>query len=239
MLAGTEVPDATTTSPPKAPAVVMGLGLGGFIDGIVLHQILQWHHMLMGENGGEPMATVAGLETNTLVDGFFRLATWILAVAATATWYVAAPQAPNWTVDVTCLAVDGRTAVIGFSGRFVFGGPSPVAGLLRVIDGGGPASGQDSFEWAQIIGEPGGEPIAGPTGCSSYPAGFSPQYRLTTNSTSGDVAVTNTIGPRQQARQECIFIRAAHGRPAFRTWYGTGPDKRYALRNCVNDRSTS
>ena len=24
----------------------MGLGLGGFLDGIVLHQILQWHHML-------------------------------------------------------------------------------------------------------------------------------------------------------------------------------------------------
>jgi uncharacterized membrane protein len=30
----------------RAPAFIMGLGLGGFIDGIVLHQILQWHHML-------------------------------------------------------------------------------------------------------------------------------------------------------------------------------------------------
>jgi Predicted membrane protein (DUF2243) len=26
--------------------VLVGLGLGGFVDGIVLHQILQWHHML-------------------------------------------------------------------------------------------------------------------------------------------------------------------------------------------------
>ena len=25
---------------------MLGLGLGGFVDGIVLHQILQWHHML-------------------------------------------------------------------------------------------------------------------------------------------------------------------------------------------------
>ena len=25
--------------------VLLGLGLGGFFDGIVLHQILQWHHM--------------------------------------------------------------------------------------------------------------------------------------------------------------------------------------------------
>jgi uncharacterized membrane protein len=60
----------------------MGLGLGGFIDGIVLHQILQWHHMLTGEQGGEPMDTVAGLEANTLVDGLFHLATWFLVVAA-------------------------------------------------------------------------------------------------------------------------------------------------------------
>ena len=34
----------------------MGLGLGGFIDGIVLHQILQWHHMLTdtGERSTQP-----------------------------------------------------------------------------------------------------------------------------------------------------------------------------------------
>jgi uncharacterized membrane protein len=59
------------------------LGLGGFIDGIVLHQILQWHHMLTGKSGGEPMTTVSGLEANTLVDGFFHLATWLLVTAAT------------------------------------------------------------------------------------------------------------------------------------------------------------
>jgi uncharacterized membrane protein len=56
----------------------MGLGFGGFVDGIVFHQILQWHHMLTGDNGGEPSNTVAGLEANTLADGFFHLATWIL-----------------------------------------------------------------------------------------------------------------------------------------------------------------
>jgi uncharacterized membrane protein len=68
---------------PKAPAFVLGLGLGGFIDGIVLHQILQWHHMLTGESGGEPMTTVSGLQANTMVDGFFHLATWLLVMAAT------------------------------------------------------------------------------------------------------------------------------------------------------------
>ncbi len=69
---------------PKAPGFLLGLGLGGFIDGIVLHQILQWHHMLTGEDGGEPMDTVAGLEANTLADGFFHLATWFLVVAGMA-----------------------------------------------------------------------------------------------------------------------------------------------------------
>jgi len=61
----------------------MGIGLGGFVDGIVLHQILQWHHMLTGEHGGQSMRTVAGLEANTLADGFFHLATWLCVVAAT------------------------------------------------------------------------------------------------------------------------------------------------------------
>ena len=60
----------------------MGIGLGGFVDGIVLHQILQWHHMLTGEHGGRSMRTVAGLEANTLVDGFFHVATWVLVTTA-------------------------------------------------------------------------------------------------------------------------------------------------------------
>jgi uncharacterized membrane protein len=33
----------------RAPGILLGIGLGGFVDGIVLHQILQWHHMLTSE----------------------------------------------------------------------------------------------------------------------------------------------------------------------------------------------
>ena len=77
----------------------MGLGLGGFVDGIVLHQILQWHHMLTGDQGGEPMSTVAGLEANTLADGFFHVATWIMV--AVASWLILrawqqGEMAPPW-----------------------------------------------------------------------------------------------------------------------------------------------
>ena len=64
----------------RSPGILLGIGLGGFVDGIVLHQILQWHHMLTSR-GAHPANTVAGLETNTLWDGLFHAATWV-AVAA-------------------------------------------------------------------------------------------------------------------------------------------------------------
>jgi uncharacterized membrane protein len=70
------------TRPPRLPGFLLGLGLGGFIDGIVMHQILQWHHLLTA-TGDQPATTVDGLEANTLADGFFHLATWVIVLAAT------------------------------------------------------------------------------------------------------------------------------------------------------------
>ena len=63
----------------RLPGLLLGVGLGGFVDGIVFHQILQWHHLLTRE-GSYPATTVAVLEANTLADGVFHGATW-LAVA--------------------------------------------------------------------------------------------------------------------------------------------------------------
>lgn len=40
---------------------LLGIGFGGFVDGIVLHQLLQWHHMLTS-TGDYPATTIAGLE---------------------------------------------------------------------------------------------------------------------------------------------------------------------------------
>ena len=89
---------AATGGSPKAPGFVIGLGLGGFIDGIVFHQGLQWHH-LVTDTCDHPIDTVAGLEANTLADGLFHLATWAL-VAAGMTLTVRAWQrrelAPPW-----------------------------------------------------------------------------------------------------------------------------------------------
>ena len=104
-MASSAVP-APVPSPPKLPGFLMGVGLGGFVDGIVLHQILQWHHLLTGENGNESPKTVAGLEANTLADGFFHLATWLFVVAAMATTLRAWQRrelAPPWRAHVGML----------------------------------------------------------------------------------------------------------------------------------------
>jgi uncharacterized membrane protein len=68
----------------------LGVGLGGFVDGIVLHQILQWHHMLTSTGSDNlglrpyPATTVPGLEVNTLWDGLFHASTWVFVVAGLA-----------------------------------------------------------------------------------------------------------------------------------------------------------
>ena len=67
------------TGPLLTAGVVLGIGLGGFIDGLVAHQLLQWHHMLTA-TGDHPATTVAGLETNTLWDGIFHASTWAAMV---------------------------------------------------------------------------------------------------------------------------------------------------------------
>jgi uncharacterized membrane protein len=67
--------------PAAAPAFLFGMGMGGFVDGIVLHQLLQWHHMLSHTDRGNTK-TLAGLELNTLADGLFHGAMWVLVAAA-------------------------------------------------------------------------------------------------------------------------------------------------------------
>jgi uncharacterized membrane protein len=51
------------------------------VDGIVLHQLLQWHHMISSR---EPTSTVAGLEANTLADGLFHTAAWLFVALGVA-----------------------------------------------------------------------------------------------------------------------------------------------------------
>lgn len=72
------LPRGTSIGPMMAAGIVLGLSLSGFLDGILFHQILQWHHMLTSV----PDEAVANdVALNTFADGLFHATAWILAVA--------------------------------------------------------------------------------------------------------------------------------------------------------------
>lgn len=62
-------------TPVITAGIVLGIGLGGFFDGIVLHQILQWHHML---SNIRPLTTISNIDLNMLWDGLFHAFDWVV-----------------------------------------------------------------------------------------------------------------------------------------------------------------
>jgi uncharacterized membrane protein len=91
--------DRTPQQPSPAPGLLFGIGLGGFVDGILLHQILQWHHMV-SDVEGDPTTTVGGLEVNTMADGFFHAGTFFVVLGASIVTVALWRQgriAPSWS----------------------------------------------------------------------------------------------------------------------------------------------
>lgn len=60
-----------------AAGLLLGAGLGGFVDGIALHQILQWHNML---SSVRPPTDLVSMKFNMLWDGFFHALMWLMTV---------------------------------------------------------------------------------------------------------------------------------------------------------------
>jgi len=84
---------------PASAGILFGVGLGGFFDGIVFHQVLQWHHMVT--SAGYPANTVANLELNTLLDGLFHAATYVcIAAGLVILWRKANRQRARWSGKV-------------------------------------------------------------------------------------------------------------------------------------------
>ena len=79
---------------PLAAGILFGIGLGGFFDGIVLHQILQWHHMLT--SAGYPDDSVHNLHVNTLWDGIFHAATYVCVAAGVVVLWRGAHRRHTW-----------------------------------------------------------------------------------------------------------------------------------------------
>ncbi len=108
-----DLPPTRDLRPLRFPAILLGVGLGGFVDGILFHQVLQLHHML--SNAGQdriglttpPVTTVAGLEANTLWDGLFHTATYLFVLVGLLMLWQAwrelalpAHRRPSWTLLV-------------------------------------------------------------------------------------------------------------------------------------------
>lgn len=101
---------------PTAAGIFFGLGLGGFFDGIVLHQILQWHHMFT--SAGYPPDSVSNLQFNTLWDGLFHASTYIFVVTGLVLLWRAAHRRHLW-----------------WSGRMLAGSMLMGFGLFNVVEG--------------------------------------------------------------------------------------------------------
>ena len=79
--------------------VLLGLGIGGFFDGIVLHQVLQWHHMFT--SAGYPADTRENLELNTLGDGLFHASTYAFTLIGLAlVWSAARLAGFRWSTKI-------------------------------------------------------------------------------------------------------------------------------------------
>jgi uncharacterized membrane protein len=99
-----------------AAGILIGAGLlAGFVDGILLHQILQWHHMITSI---QPETNLPNLKVNTLGDGLFAVGTWIMTVIGISLlWLAGGHKDVSWSPKI-------------FGGSLLLG-----AGLFDVIEG--------------------------------------------------------------------------------------------------------
>ncbi len=98
-----------------AAGTLMGIGMGGFVDGILFHQILQLHSMLSAKL---PQDTIVNIKTSMVWDGLFHALTWITtAISISLLWEVARQKNVPW------------------SGRIFFGSGLMGWGIFNLVEG--------------------------------------------------------------------------------------------------------
>lgn len=93
----------------------LGIGLGGFLDGIVFHQILQIHNMLSNQI---PPDTLVNAKINMTWDGYFHAMVWVITV-----------------IGLYRLFQAGKRQDVPWSGKILFGGLIAGWGLFNLVEG--------------------------------------------------------------------------------------------------------
>lgn len=105
----------TNSGPLISAGLVLGVGLGGFLDGIALHQILQWHQML---SSVKPPDNLIDAKVNMFWDGLFHAVTWLSTI-----------------VGLRLLWRAGSRDDVPWSGRVFVGSCFAGWGLFNVVEG--------------------------------------------------------------------------------------------------------
>lgn len=143
---------------------MVGFAVGGFFDGIVLHQILQWHHLLSGLD--EPAGS--DLPFQTLADGLFHLLMYVIALAGAVllvagraaggrggttseilrltligfgTWHVTDAVLSHWLLGLHRIRMDSDTPLAWDIGWLVVFGIAPLVLAAVLPNRGGPSRG--------------------------------------------------------------------------------------------------
>lgn len=82
----------STLRPVRTAGLLLGIGLGAFVDGILFHQLLQWHNMMSSRI---PPTSMEAMRQNMFWDGLFHLFAWLVLVIGLALfWQVAQRRDP-------------------------------------------------------------------------------------------------------------------------------------------------
>ncbi len=103
------------SKPLIAAGTLMGIGMGGFVDGILFHQILQLHSMLSAKL---PQDTLVNVKISMVWDGFFHALTWLATV-----------------ISIKLLWQAGKQQNVPWNGNTFFGSLFFGWGIFNLVEG--------------------------------------------------------------------------------------------------------
>jgi uncharacterized membrane protein len=141
---------------------LLGFALGGFFDGILLHQILQWHHLLSAIDPDDARLQV-------MADGLFHALMYLLALvglwqlwplardmrvstellvaamlAGFGTWHVVDAIMSHWLLEIHRIRMDSASPLFWDLLWLAVFGILPIAAAILLARGSGPGRGASS-----------------------------------------------------------------------------------------------